>query len=86
MSWPERIHGIRGLARSYSECEVLQQDFLAMKLPESRFDGIFVNASLFRVPGQELPRVVAKLSATLRFPGCAFLVKPERKRRGRLRQ
>ena len=29
------------MARSYSECEVLQQDFLAMKLPESRFHGIF---------------------------------------------
>ena len=28
------------MARSYSECEVLQQDFLAMALPESRFDGV----------------------------------------------
>jgi len=35
------------MARSYSGCEVLQQDFLAMALPESRFDGIFANASLF---------------------------------------
>ena len=26
------------MARSYSECEVLKQDFLALKLPESRFD------------------------------------------------
>src|SRR5262249_23507883 len=32
------------MARSCSECEVLQPDFLAMKLPESRFDGIFANA------------------------------------------
>src|SRR6516165_7668776 len=52
------------MARSYSECEVLQQDFLAMKLPESRFDGIFANASLFHVPSQELPRVLVELSET----------------------
>jgi SAM-dependent methyltransferase len=37
------------MAPSYSQCEVLRQDFLAMKLPESRFDGIFANASLFHV-------------------------------------
>ena len=54
------------MARSYSECEVLQQDFLAMALPESHFDGIFANASLFHVPSQELPRVLAELSETLR--------------------
>ena len=52
------------MARSYSQCEVLQQDFLAMKLPESRFDGIFANASLFHVPSQELPRVLVELSET----------------------
>src|SRR6202521_1045394 len=40
------------MARSYSECEVLHQDFLAMELPERRFDGIFANASLFHVPSQ----------------------------------
>jgi SAM-dependent methyltransferase len=74
------------MARSYSECGVLQQDFLAMKLPESRFDGIFANASLFHVPSQELPRVLAELSATLRSRGCAFLLKLERKQRGRLQR
>jgi len=45
------------MARAYSGCEVLHQDFLAMALPESRFDGVFANASLFHVPSQELPRV-----------------------------
>jgi SAM-dependent methyltransferase len=64
------------MARSYSECEVLQQDFLAMKLPESRFDGIFANASLFHVPSQELPRVLAELSETLRFRGVLFCSNP----------
>jgi SAM-dependent methyltransferase len=47
------------MARAYSQCEVFHQDFLAMQLPESRFDGIFANASLFHVPSQELPRVPA---------------------------
>ena len=64
------------MARSYSECEVLQQDFLAMELPESRFDGIFANASLFHVPSQELPRVLAELSETLRSRGVLFCSNP----------
>jgi SAM-dependent methyltransferase len=64
------------MARSYSECEVLRQDFLAMKLPESRFDGIFANASLFHVPRQELLRVLAELSATVRPQGVLFCSNP----------
>jgi SAM-dependent methyltransferase len=64
------------MARSYSGCEVLQQDFLAMELPESRFDGIFANASLFHVPSQELPRVLAELSETLRSQGVLFCSNP----------
>jgi SAM-dependent methyltransferase len=64
------------MARSYSECEVLQQDFLAMALPERRFDGIFANASLFHVPSQELPRVLAELSETLRSRGVLFCSNP----------
>src|SRR5213078_4943842 len=32
---------------------------------ESRFDGIFANASLFHVPSQELPRVLLELFQTL---------------------
>jgi len=64
------------MARSYSECEVLHQDFLAMELPESRFDGVFANASLFHVPSQELPRVLLELSATLRPRGVLFCSNP----------
>ena len=64
------------MARSYSECEVLQQDFLAMALPEGRFDGVFANASLFHVPSQELPRVLAELSKTLRPRGVLFCSNP----------
>ena len=64
------------MARSYSRCEVLHQDFLAMALPESRFDGVFANASLFHVPSQELPRVLLELSGTLRPRGVLFCSNP----------
>src|SRR5262245_55770516 len=69
------------MARSYSGCEVLCQDFLTMILPESRFDGVFANASLFHVPSRELPRVLLELSEA---PGRPVLLKPKRKQRGRL--
>ena len=64
------------MARAYAECEVLHKDFLAMALPESRFDGVFANASLFHVPSQELPRVLLELSATLKPRGVLFCSNP----------
>ena len=64
------------MARSYSGCEVLHQDFLAMALPERRFDGVFANASLFHVPSQDLPRVLRELAATLRSRGVLFSSNP----------
>ena len=64
------------MARSYSQCEVLHQDFLAMQLPKSRFDGIFANASLFHVPSQELPRVLHELCNTLKPRGVLFSSNP----------
>jgi SAM-dependent methyltransferase len=65
-------------ALAFSRCEVLHQDFLAMRLPEGRFDGIFANASLFHVPSQELPRVLLELCRSLKPRGVLFLLKPER--------
>ncbi len=64
------------MARSYSGCEVLHQDFLAMVLPESHFDGVFANAALFHVPSQELPRVLLELSTTLSPRGVLFCSNP----------
>src|SRR6188472_2668372 len=64
------------MARSHSQCEVLQQDFLAMQLPESRFDGVFANASLFHIPSQELPRVLLELHQTLKPRGVLFSSNP----------
>ena len=64
------------LARLNSGCEVLQQNFLAMNLPECRFDGVFANASLFHVPSQELPRILLEVSTTLKFRGVLFCSNP----------
>lgn len=67
---------LAGMARSYSGCEVLHQDFQAMTLPEVRFEGVFANASLFHVPSQELPRVLLELAATLKPRGVLFSSNP----------
>jgi SAM-dependent methyltransferase len=60
------------MARIHSDCEVWQQDFLKVDLPDNRFDGVFANAALFHVPSQELPRVLLELRATLK-PGGVLL-------------
>lgn len=64
------------MAREASGCEVLEQNFLALRLPPSRFDGVFANASLFHVPLQELPRVLAELRDALRPGGVLFSSNP----------
>jgi SAM-dependent methyltransferase len=64
------------LAREYSGCEVLHQDFLSLELPAGHFDGIFANAALFHVPSQELPRVLKELWTTLKPNGVFFSSNP----------
>ena len=64
------------MARAYSGCTVWQQDFLALDLPDHRFDGVFANASLFHVPSQALPRVLTQLHATLKPAGVLFSSNP----------
>ena len=64
------------MARAYSGCEVWQQDFLALDLPANHFDGVFANASLFHVPGQALPKVLAQLHTTLKPQGVLFSSNP----------
>lgn len=56
--------------------DVWQQNFLALHLPENRFDGIFANASLFHVPSVELPRVLRELRATLKSRAVLFSSNP----------
>ena len=67
---------LAAMAREHSGCEVWEQDFLALKLPAGRFDGIFANASLFHVPCRELPRVLGELHATLKPDGVLFASNP----------
>ena len=64
------------MAREFSGCQVLHQDFLALDLPAARFDGVFANASLFHVPSQELLRVLGQLHATLKPDGVLFSSNP----------
>ncbi len=64
------------MAREYSGCEVWEQDFLALRLPSARFDGVFANATLFHVPRLELPRVLRELHATLKPGGVLFSSNP----------
>lgn len=77
-----RVIGLEGapalaeMARAHSGCEVWQQDFLRLELPDARFDGVFANASLFHVPMQELPRVLSQLHATLKPGGVLFSSNP----------
>jgi len=60
------------IARDESACEVWQQDFFRLSLPSCYFDGVFANASLFHVPGQELPYVLAQLHTALKPGGNLF--------------
>ena len=64
------------MARAHSGCEVWQQDFLKLDLPDNHFDGIFANAALFHVPSQELPRVLLELKASLKAGGVLFSSNP----------
>ena len=77
-----RVIGLEGspqlasMARANSGCEVLEQSFLELNLPSSHFDGVFANAVLFHVPGQELPRILRELHATLKPGGVLFSSNP----------
>jgi SAM-dependent methyltransferase len=64
------------MARALTGAEVWHQDFLALDLPDRAFDGVFANASLFHIPRQELPRVLAELCACLRPQGVLFASNP----------
>ena len=52
-----RFARFAAMARAYSGCEVLQQNFLRSNYPADHFDGVFANAALFHVPG---PGVAAR--------------------------
>ena len=72
----EGATALAAMARAHSGCAVLEQNFVALDLPDARFDGVFANAVLFHVPVQELPRVLGQLHATLRPGGVLFSSNP----------
>ncbi len=72
----EGSHALAALARKHSGCDVWEQDFLALDLPNSHFDGVFANASLFHVPSVELPTVLKALHSTLKGDGVLFSSNP----------
>ena len=72
----EGLPEFAAMAREHSGCEVWEQDFLKLDLPDTRFDGIFANAALFHVPVQELPRVLRELHAALKAGGVLFSSNP----------
>jgi SAM-dependent methyltransferase len=67
---------LAAMARNHSGCEVWEQDFLELDLPENRFDGVFANAALFHVPSQALPKVLEELHASLKPRGVLFSSNP----------
>jgi SAM-dependent methyltransferase len=72
----EGSHELAAMARRHSGCAVLEQSFLDLNLPADHFDGVFANAALFHVPGQELPRVLRDLHAALKVGGVLFASNP----------
>ena len=72
----EGVAHFAAMARAHSGCEVRQQDFLKLDLPDNHFDGVFANAALFHVPSQELPRVLLELHASLKPGGVLFSSNP----------
>ncbi len=72
----EGCSAFASMARQISGCEVLEQDFLSLTLSPDRFDGVFANASLFHVPGRELPRVLGEVRAAMKPRGVLFASNP----------
>ena len=64
------------MAQANSDCPVLHQQFLSLNLPDEAFDGVFANASLFHIPGQELAKVLGELHRALRPGGILFSSNP----------
>lgn len=64
------------MARAYSGCEILEQNFLSLELANGTIHGVFANASLFHVPSRMLPRVLGELRDALRPRGVLFSSNP----------
>ncbi|GAW97456.1 MULTISPECIES: class I SAM-dependent methyltransferase [Colwellia] len=70
------------MAKKYSDCNTLNQQFLHLDLKAHKFDGIFANASLFHIPSQELVSVLKVLHHSLRPNGILFSSNPRGNQEG----
>jgi len=61
------------MAQQIAGCEVWQQSFLSLDLPNSTFDGIFANASLIHVPSAEMLGVLKDLHQALNKNGILLM-------------
>ena len=76
---PTGLDGCRefvDMARAYSGCEVIHQNFFELALGERQFDGVFANASLFHVPHVLLADVLGELARVLVSSGVLFCSNP----------
>ena len=61
------------MAQQTSGCEVWQQSFLSLDLPQATFDGLFANASLIHVPRAEMVRVLQACWRSLVLGGAILM-------------
>ncbi len=64
------------MAHRLTGCTVWHQRFEQLILPQSSFDGVFANASLFHVPSQILGQVLTDLHQCLKPDGVLFASNP----------
>ena len=64
------------MARAFSGCTVLHQNFIELDLPTDSFHGIFANASLFHIHKSRLLYVLRTLHASLKEDGIVFCSNP----------
>lgn len=64
------------MARAYSGCVVMRQNFRRLRLAAERFDGVFASASLFHLLPADLPSVLTAVRATLKPRGVLLSLNP----------
>ncbi|MAA79077.1 MAG: SAM-dependent methyltransferase [Deltaproteobacteria bacterium] len=64
------------MARDFSGCEVLHQNFIALDLPQKSFHGIFANASLFHIHRSRLLETLITFHHSLIDDGVVFCSNP----------
>lgn len=69
-------HEFCNMARTYSGCDVLHQNFIDLDIPKNSFHGIFANASLFHIHKTRLLDVLVCFHRSLCQDGVVFCSNP----------